>query len=320
MLGSPVAHSLSPVLHRAAYDHLGLTDWSYDAVEVDEAGLAGFLAGLDPSWAGLSLTMPLKAAVLPLLDATPRRSSRPRAPPTRCCCGTVAGWGRTPTSRAWSPRSPPAGVRSVDRTRRCSGGGATARSAVVALAAVTRTVTAYVRDPARRAGLEAAAAVPASQLEVEPWARAVDGLHRAAGGEHDPCGCHATCWCRRCPATVGALFEVLYDPWPTPLAAAWVARGGAVVDGLDLLVHQAVLQVSLMTGVEVEPGRAGPGHAGRGGARAAQPDSSAAGPRGSSDRPTCRRPAVAQASGQARRWVRDGTGGTHPAAAARGGR
>ncbi len=69
VLGSPVQHSLSPVLHRAAYDHLGLTDWSYDAVEVDEAGLADFLAGLDPSWAGLSLTMPLKAAVLPLLDA-----------------------------------------------------------------------------------------------------------------------------------------------------------------------------------------------------------------------------------------------------------
>ena len=69
MLGSPVAHSLSPVLHRAAYDHLGLTGWTYDAYDVDEAGLAGFLAGLDPSWAGLSLTMPLKAAVLPLLDA-----------------------------------------------------------------------------------------------------------------------------------------------------------------------------------------------------------------------------------------------------------
>ncbi len=69
VLGSPVGHSLSPVLHRAAYAHLGLTGWSYGAYDVDEAGLAGFLAALDPSWAGLSLTMPLKAAVLPLLDA-----------------------------------------------------------------------------------------------------------------------------------------------------------------------------------------------------------------------------------------------------------
>src|ERR1700761_861579 len=68
VLGSPVAHSLSPVLHRAAYAELGLTDWSYDRFETDEAALPGFLEGLGPEWAGLSLTMPLKRAVIPLLD------------------------------------------------------------------------------------------------------------------------------------------------------------------------------------------------------------------------------------------------------------
>ena len=68
VLGSPVGHSLSPVLHRAAYAQLGL-DWTYDAIEMDSAGLAGFLAGCGPQWAGLSLTMPLKRAVLPLLDS-----------------------------------------------------------------------------------------------------------------------------------------------------------------------------------------------------------------------------------------------------------
>jgi shikimate dehydrogenase len=67
VLGSPVAHSLSPLLHRAAYQALGL-EWTYDAVEVDEAGLAGFLSGLGGEWAGNSLTMPLKRGVLPLLD------------------------------------------------------------------------------------------------------------------------------------------------------------------------------------------------------------------------------------------------------------
>ena len=67
VLGSPIAHSLSPALHRAAYAELGL-DWSYDAVEVTEEGLAAFLDGLDPTWRGLSLTMPLKRAVVPLLD------------------------------------------------------------------------------------------------------------------------------------------------------------------------------------------------------------------------------------------------------------
>lgn len=69
VLGSPIAHSLSPVLHRAAYAELGLADWTYDHFDVDEAALPGFLEGLGPEWAGLSLTMPLKRAVIPLLDS-----------------------------------------------------------------------------------------------------------------------------------------------------------------------------------------------------------------------------------------------------------
>ncbi|MBL7493188.1 shikimate dehydrogenase, partial [Frankia sp. AgW1.1] len=70
MLGSPIAHSLSPVLHRAAYQALGLDDWSYTAIETDEAGLAGVLDQVrsQPGWAGLSLTMPLKTAAVPLVD------------------------------------------------------------------------------------------------------------------------------------------------------------------------------------------------------------------------------------------------------------
>lgn len=71
VLGSPIGHSLSPVLHRAAYAELGLTGWSYDRFDVDEAALPGFLKELEAgpdSWAGLSLTMPLKRAVIPLLD------------------------------------------------------------------------------------------------------------------------------------------------------------------------------------------------------------------------------------------------------------
>src|SRR5262250_221072 len=70
VLGSPIAHSLSPVLHRAAYRALGLTGWTYQAIECDEARLPDLLAACDASWAGLSLTMPLKRAVLPLLDHT----------------------------------------------------------------------------------------------------------------------------------------------------------------------------------------------------------------------------------------------------------
>ena len=70
VLGSPIEHSLSPVLHTAAYAALGLADWTYTAIECDEAGLPALLASRDRQWAGLSLTMPLKRAVLPLLDST----------------------------------------------------------------------------------------------------------------------------------------------------------------------------------------------------------------------------------------------------------
>ena len=68
MLGSPVAHSLSPVLHRAAYAALGLDGWSYDRIECVEGGLAELVAGLGAGWAGLSLTMPLKRVALEVAD------------------------------------------------------------------------------------------------------------------------------------------------------------------------------------------------------------------------------------------------------------
>src|SRR3954465_4946696 len=68
VLGHPTPHSLSPSLHRAAYAALGLDDWRYDAFDVTEEGLPGFVADLDGPWAGLSLTMPLKQTVIPLLD------------------------------------------------------------------------------------------------------------------------------------------------------------------------------------------------------------------------------------------------------------
>ncbi len=250
VLGSPVGHSLSPVLHRAAYDRLGLTGWSYDAHEVGEHDLAAFLDSLDPSWAGLSLTMPLKAAVLPLLDASSAVVEVVGAANT-----VLLRDGRLVGENTDVPGLVAALAASgVDAPAEVAvlGGGATARSAVAALSGLTGTVRAYVRDPARRPALEATAAAAGVALHVEPWARAADGLSlplvvsTASAGATD----HLV---DRLPRRVGTLFEVLYEPWPTPLAAAWAARSGTVVDGLDLLVHQGVLQVLLMTGAEAAP-------------------------------------------------------------------
>jgi shikimate dehydrogenase len=137
------------------------------------------------------------------------------------------------------------------------GGGATARSAVVALGSVTRRVVAYIRDPRRSPGLELAAERSGVDLEVRPWERAADGLSAPLVVATTPSGAtdHLTAGL---PDRPGALFDVLYDPWPTAIAGAWSARGGQVVDGLELLVRQAALQVVLMTGSAVPAERLAP--------------------------------------------------------------
>ena len=117
---------------------------------------------------------------------------------------------------------------------------------------MTDSVRAYVRDPARRPSLQAVAAATGVDLQIEPWARAGDGLGAPLVVSTTPAGA-TDGLVAKVPLTVGTLFEVLYDPWPSSLAAAWQARRAPVVDGLDLLVHQAVLQVLLMTGTEAGP-------------------------------------------------------------------
>jgi shikimate dehydrogenase len=143
VLGSPIAHSLSPALHRAAYAGLGL-HWSYDAIDVDRAALPGFLAGLDDTWAGLSLTMPLKECVLDLLSEVDPAAERVGA------VNTVLpgrhGWRGTNTDISGIARAleEPA---STPPTTATVGGGATARSAIAALAA--RGLQRHVRAPDR---------------------------------------------------------------------------------------------------------------------------------------------------------------------------
>lgn len=254
MLGSPIAHSLSPVLHRAAYEALGL-DWSYDAVEVREDGLADFLAGLGSEWRGLSLTMPLKRTVLPLLDEVTERAALAGGANT-----VLLGDGRRVGDNTDLP-----GARAAIRERydgplarvRVLGGGATAASVLLAATDLGCTdAELVVRDPARAAETLAAVArhPHAPRVEVAVLAgsdpRPVDLLVSTipATAEADlPQGPGA--WV----AASRAVFEVLYHPWPTPLADAALADGVPLVSGLDLLVHQAALQVELMTGASVAP-------------------------------------------------------------------
>lgn len=252
VLGSPIAHSLSPVLHRAAYDELGLAHWSYDRFDVDEAGLPGFVEGLDASWAGLSLTMPLKRAIIPLLDTVSRTAASVEA------VNTVVF---TEDGRRVGDNTDIPGMiaalreRGVEKTESAAvlGAGATASSALAALSDIcTGPVTAYVRSRERGDEMRGWGERLGVDVRIADWADADQALHAPLVIATTPAGA-TDALTGAVPATPGTLFDVLYEPWPTRLAAAWSARSGAVVGGLDLLVHQAVLQVEQMTGCSPAP-------------------------------------------------------------------
>lgn len=263
VLGSPIGHSLSPVLHSAAYAALGLTWWHYSAIECDAAGLPAFLDSCGPDWVGLSLTMPLKRAVLPLLDradplvtkvggantvlfAAERRLGYNTDVP-----GMVRALAEHGAGGGTGPAPGPAGPALI------LGAGATACAALAALAELGETTAAVaVRDPGRAGELQAAADRLGMKLEFRPFepGSAEDApliISTVPAGAADPFARHFAA--RMAPAGTAApmrqvVFDVVYHPWPTALAAAARLAGAIVVGGFDLLLHQAAAQVELMTG------------------------------------------------------------------------
>jgi len=255
VLGSPIAHSLSPVLHRAAYAELGL-DWQYTAHEVSEAELPAFLAGLDETWRGLSLTMPLKRAVVPLLDELSDRAAQAQAVNT-----VILEPGRRTGHNTDIPGAVAAVRERTDLplpTAVIVGGGATASSTLLALADLGCTsVRVVVRDTSRvEETLEAAGRHPARPmvevLTFREAAATAEALRPAIVVSTVPAEAQGEA-VLRLARTAPVVFDVLYDPWPTPLAALAATEGKTFVSGLDLLAHQAALQVTLMTGAEEPP-------------------------------------------------------------------
>ncbi|MGA5870772.1 shikimate dehydrogenase [Streptomyces cinereoruber] len=252
VLGSPIAHSLSPVLHRAAYAALGLRDWSYERFEVDEAALPGFVGELDGSWAGLSLTMPLKRAIIPLLDEVSDTAASVEAVNTVVLREDGRRVGDNTDIPGMIAALRERGVEKVEAAA-VLGAGATASSALAALARICAgPVTAYVRSEARAEEMRGWGDRLGVDVRTADWERAAEAFEAPLVIATTPAGT-TNALATAVPDRVGTLFDVLYDPWPTPLAAAWSDRGGKVVGGLDLLVHQAVLQVERMTGVPQAP-------------------------------------------------------------------
>jgi shikimate dehydrogenase len=251
VLGSPVAHSLSPVLHRAAYRTLGLDDWTYDSFDVDGASLPGFLDSLGEEWAGLSLTMPLKATVLPLLDTV-----APLARGVGAVNTVVLRWDGRRLSRH-GENTDVSGLLGTVRARfgttqtapvptaTVLGAGATARSAVAALGTLGAHVVVVARSPGRARELSAVGAALDVSLEVRPWQQPGDAMRAPVVVNTTPPGAADLL---QAPAGPGLLVDVVYAPWPTRLARTWSAAGGTVVGGVELLARQAAGQLQLMTG------------------------------------------------------------------------
>lgn len=240
VLGRPIAHSLSPVLHRAAYQALGLA-WDYQAHEVDATGLAAFLGRVraeHPCWAGLSLTMPLKEAAVALLD---RLGTDLGAVNTVVVQpdGALVGENTDVDGVLAGLRAlglPLAGTGPVALL----GAGGTARAALAALArAGVGQVVLLARDVDRgqavaRAGRELGLQVQVRPFGPPPAGAPVVSTVPAGAADHLP--------------VTGPLLDVTYRPWPTGYAARVQAAGLAVVGGRTVLLGQAVRQVELMTG------------------------------------------------------------------------
>jgi shikimate dehydrogenase len=251
VLGSPIAHSLSPVLHQAAYNELGLTDWTYQAVECTAADLADALSQLDTEGlAGASLTMPLKRAVMPLLASVDDAARTVGAANTVIFGAGGSGWSgsNTDVPGMVAALKPAMGGIAEGQTAVVLGAGATAASAIAAIARFPfKGVVGYARRPEVAAALEPLAHSLALDFEVRPW----DDIEAAADAplviSTTPAGASGAL-AAALGSAPGVLFDVIYSPWPTPLATAWQAAGGVVIGGLELLVEQAALQVELMTG------------------------------------------------------------------------
>jgi shikimate dehydrogenase len=248
VLGSPIAHSLSPVLHQAAYELLGLR-FEYGRAEVSSGGLADFLGDLDDTWLGLSLTMPLKREIVPLLDSSSALVDRLGVAntvvlSTRDGVRHLAGYNTDVDGIVRAVQS-----RHDVRHERAAilGGGATAVSALTAAAELeARQVSLFLRDPTKAGELTQLASTLRVGLEVLPLDSLDDAPAFAFVISTLPGGITLPLIAPETPDSV--LLDVAYDPWPSPLAAAWERLGGRTVSGLDMLLEQAIGQIRLFSG------------------------------------------------------------------------
>jgi shikimate dehydrogenase len=240
VLGSPIAHSLSPLIHSLAYEYLGVAA-HYEAIEVNAGALTKFLNETDKNC--LSLTMPLKEEAMKVADVISDVASR-------ISCGNTFSlnegvWSLTSTDvSGFDNALKMHGIDTVDSVL-IIGAGATARAAIASVSAITKSVSVVSRNSEREAAINKASGINVSYL---PW-KLTDEINDADLVINTTPNQAADFFLSGIDKPRGTLFEVLYHPWPTAISRAWSKTQAQVIDGLDLLIHQAIAQVEIFSGV-----------------------------------------------------------------------
>ena len=245
VLGRPIAHSKSPQLHLAAYHALGLDGWTYDRIECGADELPRVVGGFGPEWVGVSVTMPGKFAALRFADERTERAERVGSANT--LVRTPAGWLADNTDVDGVAGA----IGSASGQALVCGSGGTAPAAVVGLAQLgVPGITVVARNPdkaARLVDLGTRVGVPTRFCEL--GSRELAGAVASAEVLVSTIPADVAARYADTFAAIPVLLDAVYDPWPTPLAAAVGATGGRVISGLQMLLHQAFAQVEQFTGL-----------------------------------------------------------------------
>ena len=246
VLGSPIAHSRSPQLHLAAYRALGLTDWTYERIECNADELPTLVGGFGPEWVGVSVTMPGKFAALRFADERTGRAELVGSANT--LVRTDTGWraDNTDVDGVTGALGNVSGDGGIGAGRAAVlGSGGTAPAAVVGLAELgAQHISVIARNRDKAAPLLSLGVHLGVDVRWVELGTPLAGLDVAVSTlPADVAATYADT-----VAGVPVLLDAIYDPWPTPLAAAVDAAGGRVISGLQMLLHQAFAQVEQFTG------------------------------------------------------------------------
>ena len=245
VLGYPIAHSLSPVLHGKAFELLGIAG-SYEAIEVESGGLAQFLKSLGQSYDYLSLTMPLKEEVLDIAKDSGIEVDElaQRIQSVNTLIRKGSGWSATSTDGSGFIKALANAGYDHFNSVLILGAGGTARAVAGALDDTADSVAVMGRSVRRNAGIAACFRKVVPEFIV--WDDQIDLRQFDLVVNTTPSGA-ADLVAEYIPSKVeGLLFDVLYKPWPTLIARRWSDGGGKVISGLELLLYQGIDQINLV--------------------------------------------------------------------------